>query len=188
MNHPNCDYFKFIEGTTPEMTGLQMTLDFLNTKLSPEMKTLIRDNNLHLFYSVSPGCIAKIRLDNAEVLNRLIVIDKTLTHDLLKFDQTDIAAEILHEVGHYLNKPLPENLNEAEFYADDFARSCGFGLQLKNGFKKYLKVIETYTDASQHRYFFRDAAKQNQIVQMIHNRIDRVSNNLPLLNGVIDNN
>lgn len=186
MKHSNCDYFIFIEGTTPEIAGLQPTLDFLNRKLSSEVKQVIRDSNIHLFYSVSPGCIAKIRMNDSEVLKRLIVIDKTLTYDLLKFDFTEIGAEILHEVGHYLNKPLPENKNEVEFYADDFARKCGFGLQLKSGFVKYLKVIETFTDASQNRYFFKNADKQKQIVESIRSRIERIINDEPFLNGLTD--
>ena len=187
MKHISCDYFKFLDGVTPEITGLQPAIYFLNSKLNKETKELIQNNNIYLFYSIGPGCISKIRMSNDEVLTRLIVIDKTLTYDLLKFDPTEIAAEILHEVGHYLNSPPVEDKSKVEYYADDFARKNGLGLQLKNGLNKYINVIDSYTNEPIKRFFFKDLSKQNQIVKMINSRIERILNNAPILTGIIEN-
>lgn len=186
MNHPNCDYFKFIDGMTPEIFGLNKSLDYLNDKLEDSIKNSIRDNNIYITFPSGPGSIIKTRLNNEEQISRLIIIDKTLTYNLLKFDHIEIAAEILHEVGHFLNKPPDERNKEKEYYADDFARKCGLGDALQSGFVKYIDVIESYSDQSSGRYFFRNFDEQNRIIKMFQDRIDRIQANSSILEGKID--
>lgn len=187
MNHPNCDYFKFIDGITPEIKGLYMSLEYLNIKLDNSNKDLIKQNDIYITYPSGPGSIIKMRLNKEEQIRRLIVIDKTMIIQFLKFDYKEIAAAILHEVGHFLNKPPDDQKNDKEFYADDFARKCGLENELKSGFVKYINEIEKYSDPSIGRSFFNDINEQNQIIKLFNDRISRIRNDSPFLVGSIEN-
>lgn len=179
------DYFGFIDNNTPSAFGLYYELYYLDEKLDSKTKQSINEKGIFLYYSIGPGSIGKnIRLNTDKEIKRLIVIDKTLTHDLLKLDHTEIAAEILHEIGHILNKEPKGKENETEFYADDFVRKNGLGFQLCSGLRKYLSVIETYTEKTQKSFFY-DMDKQLQILNNIKDRIDRINGHTEPLNGEI---
>lgn len=182
MKDNRYDFFNFIDLNTPSI-GLGNVLEDLNLKLSTDAKLKIKEANLYLFCSIGPGCITKVRLEDSEVLNRLIVIDKTLTYDLLKFSIQETAAELLHEVGHFLNSPDKADKDNEEFYADDFARMLGYGLFLMKSFEKYLTIIEANTDEVKNKYFFADKSRQTQIVELLKKRLKRIQNNDPFFKG-----
>lgn len=186
MNHTICDFFKFIDGMTPEIRGLNRSLDYLYDKLEDSIKNSIRENNIYITFPSGPGSIIKTRLNNDEQISRLIIIDKTLTYNLLKFDYIEIAAGILHEVGHFLNKPPDARNKEKEYYADDFARKCGLGDALQSGFIKYVNAINAYSNPEIGRYFFRYEEEQNRIIKMFQDRIKRINEGSSFLEGSID--
>lgn len=169
--------FKFSDHSTAAY--LAPVLDFLQSRLNEAAIEHIAGCNCTLLMSIAPGSLHQI---NNIPAGPLIIIDQTLTMKLLKFDSTEIAAEILHELGHLFNGP-PAGMGpeEKEYYADDFARRYGLGLQLKTGIRKYLKVISDYTDEDSGRYFFANAASQKQIVDLFNRRIARIDDQAPLL-------
>jgi hypothetical protein len=166
---------------------LANVIDFIEERLDNDIKKVIIENNFYLLLATSPGCLTSVHSDPQVQLNKLIVIDKTLSYDLLKFNNTEVAAEILHEVGHLLNKEPIERYSESEFYADDFVRKCELGCQLLNGLKKYKTVIELYSIKTKYP-FFETFEKQNQIIEMFRKRIVRIENNEPLLLSAINKN
>lgn len=82
--------------------------------------------SLRITLSFSPASV----LDLREPLDcrHLVIGDGTLMLEKL-FSREEFIAMLLHEIGHKLNPPPPVeaylSLNE-EFWADDFARACGF--------------------------------------------------------------
>ncbi|MEI8270929.1 MAG: hypothetical protein WCG45_06205, partial [bacterium] len=123
---------------------MQISVDYILQKCPTDTINLINQHDFYLLLSVGPGSKTKIKNDLQNINGiKLIIIDQTFTYDILKFDHFNVAAEILHEVGHFLNKQPNDKKNEEEFYADDFARSCCLGLYLKLGLEKYLKKINS---------------------------------------------
>jgi len=181
--------FRLINNDTIDNTILSDLILFLEEKLDVQdesIKNMIKANNIHLLLATGPGCVTKVLSDTEVPIKKLVIIDKTLTYGLLKFNVAEVAAEVLHEVGHILNKEPLGKMNEKEFYADDFARKCGFGCQLVNGFKKYIDVIELYTEKTT-KLFFEEIDKQTQIIEIFKKRIERIEKGYPLLVGEIDN-
>lgn len=185
MKNANC-LFRLVNHDTIDTCILSNIIYHLEDKLDESIKSIIKENNIHLLLAVSPGCVTKVILDSDAPLKKLIVIDKTLTYGFLKFNVHEVAAEVLHEVGHILNKEPLDKMNEKEFYADDFVRRCGFSCQLLSGLRKYKDVIESYTEKTK-KSFFETTEKQNQIIELFKKRIERIENGDTLLIGVIDN-
>ena len=176
MKHPNYDYLNFLDYTTISVTGLQPALDFIDDRLEEDIKDLIREKNIYIINSIGPGCIFdNVCLNDNEKIGHLIIIDKTLTWDLLKFNPTEIAAEILHEIGHVINKPDNSQGENIEFYADDFAIACQFSAQLKSGLEKYKNVISHFSGKTSDSPFFKDLKKQKQIMDLLDLRIKRIA-------------
>ncbi len=178
-------FLHFIDNNTPSITGLLATLDILKNRVPEEEQKKIRAARVFLFYSEGPGCITKFRFKETEgQINRLIVIDKTLTRELLKFDPTEIGAEIMHEIGHYLNKEPKDQGASCEFFADDYARRLGFSASLGSGLKKYILLIERMEQ--QGILFFREKEKQDKILELLRVRIERIKTSAPLFTGALD--
>lgn len=168
--------FNYIDNSTE--IYLRPAIDYLKSRLSNEAKAAIADANCTLLFSIAPGSIHNV---HGQITNHLIVIDKTLTQDVLGFDPTEIAAEILHELGHILREPAGTTGAEKEYYADDFARMNRLSIQLGSGIKKYIKTIKSCTEEESQRYFFSGKNKQEGILNLFESRLQRITEGVPLL-------
>lgn len=101
------------------------------------------------------------------LLNRqyhLLLIDSMLFAKLFTIEE--IAALLLHELGHVFNIPNEKSEEEIEeFYADDYVRDKGFGKQLESTLEKYI------------------AYKGDFNIEELTIRLNRLKNNAELLKG-----
>jgi len=181
MKDKTNNMFKYIDRVTNSLFGLQDSINILVEKLTDETKQEIWDNDFYLMCSIGPGNTNKININTEGSVKNIVIIDQTLTCDILKFTPFETAAIILHEVGHILNKEPSEESAFSEFYADDYARSKNFGIHLLSGLKKYIAVIELYTNPEKGTFFFKSHEKQNQILTSLTSRINRIEKNEQLL-------
>ena len=161
--------FRYIDDRTNSLFGIQDSINILDSRLDDETKQDIFNNNICLIASTGPGTLFE---NTHGVVENLIVIDMTLVSDLLRLTPHEISALILHEVGHKLNRAPTDQSALKEFYADDYARSKGFGVHLKEGLKRYVAVIDSHTNNT--RCFFRSLERQEQILASLNSRISRI--------------
>jgi hypothetical protein len=64
----------------------------------------------------------------------------------MKSRGNELAAILLHEIGHLLNPPatIKPTPDEKEMYADDYVRHCGFGKQLVSNLEYCYANIELF--------------------------------------------
>ena len=70
-------------------------------------------------------------------------IEKWITE--ISFTREETIATCLHEVGHVVNEQ-PYELESEEFWADDYARHCGYENQLETALEKLTKLDPSYFD------------------------------------------
>lgn len=104
-----------------------------------ELARLMASNiKITLFYS--PASVLSVE----KPLNpcQLVICDASLLDEGI-LDKREFIALILHEAGHVLNKPeslqayVPGN---DEYYADDYARLCGFETESISALTKFVTI------------------------------------------------
>jgi len=109
--------------------------------------TRIRNSGVAISTFNSPACT--IPLDDVSVLvsplRHIVIsdskrIDRWMAEGL--FLRDEVIATLLHEIGHVVNRlPVRYWSESEEFWADDYARHCGFGDALLTGLGKLI-VLE----------------------------------------------
>jgi hypothetical protein len=62
------------------------------------------------------------------------------------FTRKEVIATLLHEIGHVVNERPYTHMDSEEFWADDYARHCGNGLQLAEALEKLIKFDPEHFD------------------------------------------
>lgn len=62
------------------------------------------------------------------------------------FTREEVIATLLHELGHVVNERPYTAMDSEEFWADDYARHCGFGTQLAVALEKLIKLDPNHFD------------------------------------------
>jgi hypothetical protein len=98
----------------------------------------------------SPACtipIGDVR-QTVSHLTHIVVLDaKQIDRWITEFSITreETIATCLHEVGHVVNEQQYQFESE-EFWADDYARHCGYESQLATALEKLTKLDPSYFD------------------------------------------
>ena len=169
----------FIGNTTK--LKLKNVIDILESELSLKEKHRIKDSNTYVTLNASPFShleLSENPFKNLEYLN-IISIDIEFV-DENRIKDKELASIILHEIGHFLNKPNAKNQIELtlkgisdpreqnEFCADDYCRLCGFG--------EYLLKNLTDSIISNPQKFDKEITKK---------RINRIQNNKKIINYLL---
>lgn len=104
-------------------------------------KHRIESHKFYLATAVAPSSTATFRgnpFPTDRQFQLLIVEWKFLFQ--LRRELEQVAAVLLHEIGHTLNPPPAPNITEAEHHADDYARHCRFGPPLRHNLMKCLQA------------------------------------------------
>jgi hypothetical protein len=120
--------------------------DLIAIKIKKDELEKIELNNITLLFSLSPGTAITnffFPVNDKPMAGHVVVIDKHII-DYCEFNTEEVAAAILHELGHILNNPT--NQKEREFYADYYAKRWGFGKHLANSLNKFLKKELPFID------------------------------------------
>lgn len=94
--------------------------------LSKTREKQILAASLQITLAFSPASILKLK--NPIQCEHLIICDGSLMVEE-SFSREEFIAMLLHEIGHRLNEPdnMDKYISErVEFWADDFARDCGY--------------------------------------------------------------
>jgi hypothetical protein len=115
-------------------------LDRLSAGLNADERRRIESYQFFFVTCVSPSSTVKFRGNPFphEGSFRILFIEWKFFSDL-RGKPDELGAVLLHEVGHTLN-PAPAGRNtEEEYYADDYARHCGFGGPLRRNLEGCLR-------------------------------------------------
>jgi predicted Zn-dependent protease with MMP-like domain len=110
--------------------------NLLAEKLPTSTLQSIRNNNITLLMSLSPGNVLSNFIFPANQTPQpahIIIMDQNLIK-YCGFNVQEIAALLLHELGHIFN--YVEDNAQKEFYADYFAKKNGFGVNLSSALRK----------------------------------------------------
>lgn len=110
--------------------------NLLVEKLPTSTLQSIRNTNIALLMSLSPGNVLSNFIFPANQTPQpahIIIMDQNLIK-YCGFSVQEIAALLLHELGHIFNHV--EDNAQKEFYADYFAKKNGFGVYLSSALKK----------------------------------------------------
>ncbi len=151
---------KYVGGPT-EMK-MMFVSDILERKLNAKEKQRISNENIFLSIIEVPACTIYYRNNPFNDLSEFHLV--LISNELTISDPMQTVAVILHEIGHIVNNPNSEIVEEKEFYADDYVRNCSFGKKLLDNLKS---SILNESDVNK-----KDLMKK---------RIDRLENNVPRL-------
>ena len=120
------------------------TLSWLTQKgLLPESWTIPKSEYMRMDGNIFGITIVFSPASNLELASEiktknLIICDATLLEEGV-LTEREFTAQILHEIGHVLNVPdgTASYVNDLkEFYADDYARLCGYENELLSSLQK----------------------------------------------------
>lgn len=164
--------FLFLDGYSSQYFANSVLL--LDQKLNHSTKKIIQDNKIFLTITCSPGNVmSNFNFNPPDTLTgHLVTLDSVIIKHC-KFTPSEVAAAIMHEFGHVLNKNIETsiktksiddirsgnnlideenkiiketNRKNAEFYADYFASKHGFKTELIGSLKKYISSNLPYLD------------------------------------------
>lgn len=138
--------------------------------LSDEEQDRIERHNIAITISASPSSMVSCKtnpLKDLQLLN-LIFLEIKFYREF-KENPQQLAAVLLHEMGHVLNPP-PNDKNTPqyrEFYADDYVRYCNFAPPLIKNLEECLKKPHLSSEIEN--------------IDLSKKRISRIQNNDDLL-------
>lgn len=109
--------------------------------LSDEDVQRLDDMNVFFCRSYAPSIVTELSNTPAVETMRLIIFEGEYLKKLLP---GEVVAIILHEIGHVFNPH--QDLQQREFYADDFAISKGYGKHIKSSLTKSIASQPTTFD------------------------------------------
>jgi len=100
----------------------------------------IENQKFYLVTVVAPSSTASFRGNPfpADGRFQVLIIEWKFLFQL-RAELEQLAAVLLHEIGHTLNPPPIRNVTEAEHHADDYARYCSFGSALRQNLTRCLQ-------------------------------------------------
>lgn len=116
---------------------------------------VIDNDQMHHTYKRFVALILESPIMTFRLSKKLFIIKEPINVIFIRPDfcqhfndlKRQIFAALLHEIGHIVNKPSSTFENSNEFYADDYARYCGFSSDLESNLEAcraiYPEIFET---------------------------------------------
>lgn len=161
--------FQNLNGLFKDQVSLvyyQKYTDLLAQKLKISTLKMIRNSNIILLMSLSPGIVLSNFKFSSDKAAHIIILDRNLIQ-YCDFSLLETSALLLHEFGHIFNNP--EDQSQKEFYADYFAKNNGFGMYLSAALKKLQKkdlafIPSQFKTEIEHRITALDNSEQEPLV------------------------
>lgn len=135
-------------------------------------KELVESRRIGFHYFYSPATALTPIIHTFDVL---VTLNATY-YKSVKYEPAEIAASILHELGHLFNCPPDKKASQElqEFYADDYARNWSprFSQGLSRALTKDIRENLYHLDKNK--------------LDSLQTRIDRIVNNEPLFTDGVD--